>query len=242
MAEAEIKFAREERDGIIPVGTYIFDAAARLGIEISEECERRGENDSCAVTIKKGAELLSEPTKAEIEHLSEKRRKDGERLACQAKIEKSGEVVIMTKEKVVEEKPEVEAKTEEFRKEFEKMPLEKKVASLLELEMIALGETVSFIFNSPSEVVSKVMDVMAQFGRQKEEESKEATRPEEHKTEAEENEEAEIPVKKTSSKKAEETAEKKPAAKKTAKKTTAKKDETEDSKTENSETKDSKEK
>lgn len=226
MAEAEVKFEREERDGIIPVGTYIYDAAARLGIEISEECERHGENDSCAVTIKKGAELLSEPTKAEIEHLSGKRRKDGERLACQAKIEKSGEVVVMTKEKVVEEKPEAEEKTEEFRKEFEKMPLEKKVASLLELEMIALGETVSFIFNSPSEVVSKVMDVMAQFGRKKEDASKEATRPEEHKTE-DENKDAEIPVKKTSSKKAEETAAKKPAAKKTTQKTTVKKTEVE---------------
>lgn len=227
---ADVKFEREDRDGIVAVGTYLIDAAGRLGIEISEECERRGENDSCAVTIKKGEDLLSELTQAEIEHLSEKRRKDGERLACQAKIEKSGEVVIMTKEKVVEEKPEVEEKTEEFRKEFEKMPLEKKVASLLELEMIALGETVSFIFNSPSEIVSKIMDVMAQFGRQKEDESKDAKRPDEHKSE-DENEDAEIPVKKTETKKKEESsakkttaAKKKPAAKKPAPKTSAKKD------------------
>lgn len=237
MAEAEVIFEREERDGIIPVGTYLYDAAARLGIEISEECERRGENDSCAVTVKKGAELLSDPTKAEIEHLSDARRKNGERLACQAKIEKSGEVLIMTKEKVVEEKPEVEEKTEAFRKEFEKMPLEKKVASLLELEMIALGETVSFIFNSPSEVVSKVMDVMAQFGREKEDASKEATRPEEHKTDEEETVEAEIPVKKTASKKAEEKADSKPATKKSTRKTTAKKAET---KAETEETEESK--
>ncbi len=225
---ADVKFEREERDGIVAVGTYLIDAAGRLGIEISEECERRGENDSCAVTIKQGVDLLSEPTQAEIEHLSEKRRKDGERLACQAKIEKSGEVVIMTKEKVVEEKPEVEEKTEEFRKEFEKMPLDAKVASLLELEMITLSETVSFIFNSPYEVVGKVMDVMANFGRQKEDETKEAKRPEEHKTENG-NEEAEIPVKKTESKKKEEaaakktaTAKKKPEAKKPVVKTTEK--------------------
>ncbi len=208
MTEAEVKFEREERDGIIAVGTYLFDAARRLGIEISEECERRGENDSCAVTVTKGGDLLSETTQAEIEHLSAERRKNGERLACQAKIEKSGEVCIMTKEKVVEEKPETEAKTEEFRKEFEKMPLEKKVASLLDLEMITLGETVSFIFNSPSEVVSKIMDVMAQFGRQKEDETKEATRPEEHKTE-EKTEETEPTAKKPAVKK-------KPAAKKEA--------------------------
>ncbi len=209
---ADVRFEREERDGIVAVGTYLIDAAGRLGVEISDECERRGENDSCAVTVKQGSEFLSETTKAEIEHLSEERRKNGERLACQAKIEKSGEVVIMTKEKVVEDKPEAEEKTEEFRKEFEKMPLEKKVASLLELEMITLSETVSFIFNSPYEVVGKVMDVMAHFGRKIEDETKKATRPEEHISE-DENEEAEIPVKKTESKKKEDAAKKKAAAK-----------------------------
>jgi ferredoxin len=227
---ADVKFEREERDGIVAVGTYLIDAAGRLGVEIDAECDRHGECDSCAVTVKQGGNLLSETTQAEIEHLSDQRRKDGERLACQAKIEKSGEVVIMTKEKVVEEKPKVEEKTEEFRKEFEKMPLDAKVASLLELEMITLSETVSYIFNSPYEVVGKVMDVMANFGRQKEDESKEAKRPEEHKSEAE-NEEAEIPVKKTESKKKEEaatkkttTAKKKPAAKKPVAKTTENKE------------------
>lgn len=230
---ADVKFEREERDGIVAVGTYLIDAAGRLGVEIDAECDRHGECDSCAVTVKQGGNLLSEPTQAEIEHLSDQRRKDGERLACQAKIEKSGEVVIMTKEKKVEEKPEVEEKTEEFRKEFEKMPLDQKVASLLELEMITLGETVSYIFNSPYEVVGKVMDVMAHFGRQKEDETKEAKRPDEHKSENG-NEEAEIPVKKTESKKKEEAAKKTAAAKKksAAKKPAAKTTENKENKKE----------
>lgn len=226
MAEVDIKFEREDLEGIVAVGTYVYDAAGRMGIEIDEACLRLGENDACAVTIIKGGELLSEITQAEIEQLSDARRKKGERLACQTKFKKSGEVSIMTKEKVKEEKPETEAKKEEFRKEFEEMPLEKKIASLLELETIALGETFSFILNSPYEIAGKVMDIMAEFGLKLEDDAKKATRPEEHIPKEEKNgnkakKEKDIPVKKTASKKKAE-AKKKTAKKKT---TTAKKKE-----------------
>lgn len=212
--EAEIKFEREERDGVVAVGTYLIDAAGRLGIEIEDECGRRGECDSCSVSVKKGGDLLSKMTQREIEHLNAKRRKDGERLACQAKIEKSGEVVIMTKEKKVEDKPRAEGKTDEFRKEFEKMPLEQKVASLLELEAITLGETVSYVFNAPYEFAGKVMGVMSNFGRKMEDDCKEATRPEEHKG-AEKEAKAESPKKKPAAKK--KGSAKKPSRKKTPK-------------------------
>lgn len=185
MAEVEVKFEREERDGVVAVGTYLIDAAGRLGVEVETECERRGECDSCAMTIKQGGDLLSELTKAESEHLTAARRKAGERLACQAKLEKSGEVVIMTKEKKTQEKPEAEDKTESFRKEFEELPLEKKIASLLELEAIALGETFSFVLNSPSAIFGKVMDVLAEMGLKLEDDAKKEKRPEEHQTEEE---------------------------------------------------------
>jgi ferredoxin len=181
MEEVDIKFERENLSGLVAAGTYLFDAARRFGIEV--ECERTGASDACAMQILQGRELLSDLTKAEIEQLSDERRKNGERLACQAKIEKSGEVTIMTKEKVQEEKQPEEEKKETFRKEFEDLPLEKKIASLLELEAIALGETVSFVLNSPYMVFQKAMDVMAEFGLKFEKEAKEATRPEEHKAE-----------------------------------------------------------
>ena len=90
MNEIELKFERENRDGIAVAQSYLIDAARRLGVEIS--CERLGLTDDCAVTIKKGGELLSKPTKAELEVLSDKRRKKGERLACQTKLEKNGEI------------------------------------------------------------------------------------------------------------------------------------------------------
>jgi len=180
MEEVEIKFERENVEGVIPVGTYLFDAARRLGIEI--DCERLGESDLCAMRIKNGGGLLSETTKAEIKHLTSKRRKNGERLACQAKIERAGEIEIMTTKKKEKEKPSEEARTEEYRKQFEELPLEKKIASLVELEAIALGETFSFVLNSPYKIFDKVLDVLAEFGLKIETSAKEATRPSEHKS------------------------------------------------------------
>lgn len=180
MEEVELKFEREKVSGIVPLGTYLFDAARRLGIEV--ECERRGESDACAMRVKEGAEFLSEVTEREKEHLTSKRRKNGERLACQVKLEQAGEIVIMTNQKKVEDKPKEEVQTEEYRKQFEELPLEKKIASLLELEGITLSETVSFVVNSPSHIVGKIMDVLAEFGLKLEEADKKAKRPKEHKT------------------------------------------------------------
>jgi len=178
MEQVEIKFEREELTGVIPVGTYLFDAARRMGVEV--ECERLGESDLCAVRVTGGRELLSELTKAEIGQLSDERRSSGERLACQAKIERAGEITIMTTKKEEPAKPDYDAKKEAYRKDFQDLPLEKKIASLVDLEAIALGETFSFIINSPSMIVGKLMDVLAEFGLRMEDEAKKQTRPAEH--------------------------------------------------------------
>lgn len=180
--EAELKFEKENRNGIAVVGSYLIDAAKRLGIEIHDDCGRLGLCDSCAVTVKSGAEFLSEPTKAELEQLSEDRRKQGERLSCQAKIAKEGEIVIMTHEKK-DERPQEERKHEEYRKEFEELPLEKKISRLMELEAVALSETLTYILNSPYAIGGKVMDFLSDFGFKFEKEAKEAKKPEEHKEE-----------------------------------------------------------
>jgi hypothetical protein len=155
MREVEVKFEREDQEGI----------------------------HHCAVTVPVGAHLLSPETKAESEYFTKHGRRTNERLACQVKIDGPGEVVVMTKEKAKEPDAETtgEDKSEQYRKEFAEMPLEKKIANLVQLETIALGETVSFIINSPFKVADKVMDVMAEFGFKKEEKQKEAARPAEHK-------------------------------------------------------------
>ncbi len=180
MKEVEIKFEREDRDGIVAVGTYLLDAARRLGIDL--QGEEFDETEFFVFKITKGSELLSAPTKTEIKHLSAERRKQGERLACHAKIKKAGEIVVMTAKKKEEEKPDEEKMREDYRKQFEELPLEKKIASLFELETIALGETLSFVINSPSMIVGKFMDVLAEFGLKMEDEAKKQTRPNEHQT------------------------------------------------------------
>jgi ferredoxin len=176
--EAELKFERENTGGVAVVGTYLIDASRRLGVEIFDECGRLGLCDTCAVTIKSGAEFLSPPTKAEIEQLSEERRNNGERLSCQAKIAAEGEIVILTKEKAEEEPKDI---NETYRKEFAELPLDKKVANLVQLEAMTLSETFSFLLNSPQKIVGAVMGVMAQFGLKIEDEEKKAKRPAEHK-------------------------------------------------------------
>ncbi|MGI8469454.1 MAG: hypothetical protein ACR2N3_13475 [Pyrinomonadaceae bacterium] len=178
--ETEITFNPSGRNGLIAVGTYLLDAAKRLGVEM--ECEEHGgENEICVVKVTQGANLLSPLTKFELEYLNEKRRHHGNRVASQAKIEREGEIVIMVKEKKQPEASAEEKKAKESRKEFEELPLEKKVAQLLELEFITLGETFSFVFNSPFKIVDKVMDVMAEFGLKMDRETKNAKRPDEHK-------------------------------------------------------------
>jgi ferredoxin len=179
--EAELKFEREKRNGIAVVGSYLLDAARRLGVEIKAECGRLGLCDSCAVKIDKGSECLSDLTKAEMEQLSGKRRRNSERLACQTKIIKEGEIVVMTQEKKKEEKPPEEEIAEEFKKEFAALPLEKKIARLVELEAITLGETFAYVLNSPYKIGEKIMEILAQFGLKLEEEAKKAKQPEEHK-------------------------------------------------------------
>ncbi len=84
------------------------------------------------------------------------------------------------------DEPTAEEKAGQYKKEFTELPLEKKLASLVELEGIALGETISFIINSPYLVFGKVMDIMAEFGLKKEQESKKAARPKEHEAKPEE--------------------------------------------------------
>ena len=185
MKEVEIKFEREDREGLVAVGTYLIDAAKRFGIRFEDVCLPEADTHFCSITVIKGADLLSPETNAESEYFAKNGGGKRERLACQVRIDKSGEVVVMTKESKKEEPP-VEASTEDtsehYRKQFAELPLEKKIANLVQLETIALGETVSFIINSPFKIADKMMDVMAEFGFKKEEQQKEAVRPTEHQT------------------------------------------------------------
>ena len=179
MPEATLTFKQEEREGIIPVGTYLSDAAARFGVRFEGKCVPTEGIHFCQVSVDEGAKHLSTRTAAEVESLDETAGTN-ERLACQAKVIEPGEIFIMTKKKEKADPEEKEPAEKEYTKEFAEMPLEKKFAELMQLEAITLSETFSFILNSPYLVFDKVMDVMADFGLKKEENGKKATRPAEH--------------------------------------------------------------
>jgi ferredoxin len=109
MADAVVTFERENAEGLVAVGSYLGDAAKRLGVKFEAECTVEPAEHHCAVEVKKGGELLSEATAGEKETLKDAKLGRGWRLACHAKIEKVGEVVVMTKEKPkVEEEAEKE--------------------------------------------------------------------------------------------------------------------------------------
>ncbi len=197
--EAELKFVREKRHGIAVVGSCLLDAAARLGVFIDSDCGRLGNCDGCAVKVSAGGENLSEVTASETEQLSAARRKNGERLSCQAIIIKSGEISIMTEEKKKDEKAPDEKRADEYKKEFSELPLEKKMERLMELEAIAFGETVSYVMNAPYTIGGKFVDLLAQYGFKIEADAKKAKQPEQ-KTAEPESEKADDEVKRPKTK------------------------------------------
>ena len=182
MQEVEIKFD-EGREGIVPVGTYLIDAARRLGAVSDFECGVE-EGHDCKITISEGRDLLSPISDEEREKLSAAGAGKDVRFACYAKIEKPGVSTAMVEKKKtqVNETKDEKEREKAYRKEFTELPLEKKIAELAHPEMIALGETFAFVINSPFKIFDKLGDVMAEFGFKKEEEQKRKTRPGETKT------------------------------------------------------------
>jgi ferredoxin len=182
MSDVNIYFQRERLGGIVAVGSYMSDVFRRFGVKFEKECDRAGGFHVCAVSIEEGWDRLSDLTRVELEHLAKNGRRTNVRLACEARIIKPGELVIMTEEKKEAPKQE-QPKKDKFQEEFEAMPLEKKIASLLRMEAVTLGETFAYVVNSPMKVVEKVGDVIAEFGVKLEQEAKKAARPQEPKAE-----------------------------------------------------------
>ncbi len=175
----DIKFEPDGRSGIIAEGTYLWDAAKRLGVRLPAECEGRGECDTCAVIVEAGATLLSSLTEAERKLLSPERLAAGERLACQVRVEHAGELTLRPVP-FTERAETTEEAVKDFRKEFKEMPLDRKMATLAELEAVTMFQTLSAVMNLPFTIGEKVMDLMAGRGRAKTRQEREARRPAEH--------------------------------------------------------------
>lgn len=175
MTQVEIRFG-EGREGLMPLDTFLGDAARRLGIS-RLQCDMYGHH--CDFEIDDGIELLSPVTDEEREQIEKLGRTGRVRLGCFAQIIKPGELNVMTtkaNEKTTE--PDMsEKRSEAYRKEFAELPLEKKIANLVRLEAITISETLAYVINSPFTVFDKIGDVLAEFGFKKEEEEKKRSRP-----------------------------------------------------------------
>ncbi|MGI9108375.1 MAG: 2Fe-2S iron-sulfur cluster-binding protein [Pyrinomonadaceae bacterium] len=174
-----VEFVPEGRQGVVAEGTYLWDAAKRLGLRLPAECEGRGECDTCAVVVKEGATLLSSLTNAERERLSPERLAAGERLACQAKIERGGDLVLQSVP-VTERQETAEEIKQDFRAEFREMPLQQKLTMLVELEAIVASQTFKAITDVPRSFFEKGVDLIVGFGRARARREREARRPTEH--------------------------------------------------------------
>jgi ferredoxin len=184
-----VEFVPDGRHGVVAEGTYLWDAAKRLGLRLPAECEGRGECDTCAVIVREGATLLSGLTGAERTRLSPERLAAGERLACQTKIERAGDLVLEPVPVTVRQETAEEVK-QDLRAEFREMPLTQKLATLVELEAIAATQTFKAIADVPVSYFEKGLDYVVNFGRARARRERQARRPAEHVAGARKNPEA----------------------------------------------------
>jgi ferredoxin len=176
------KIDGEEHSGIIAEGTYLLDAARRLGVRLPLECGGRGECDTCAVHIEEGATLVSSLTEGERTRLSPERLLAGERLACQTKIERGGDLVLRPVPQT--ERAETTAEADrDLRREFRQLPLRKKLATLAELEAVTAYQALDALAGLPFAVFAKGLDLLAVRGRKLHQRERAARRPAEHRTE-----------------------------------------------------------
>ena len=166
----------EGHTGLVAEGTFLWDAAKRLGVNLPAECGGRGECDTCAVVVEDGATLLSDLTDAERVRLSPERLAAGERLACQAKAERGGRLVLRPVP-VAERAETTEETARDFREEFKRMPLKKKLATLAGLEADIAYETLLRAAELPFDIIGKGLDLLGGRGHKLAERERAARRP-----------------------------------------------------------------
>jgi ferredoxin len=148
--------------GLVAQGTYLIDAARRLGVALGTGCTAgQGECPTCLVVINSGADLLSDLSHAEARQLGNAPMGQVLRLACQTKIEGHGELVIGTNAP----RPPAPTQAEEvsdIHRKFNDLPLGKKLATLVQFEAITMSQAFDSAIEKPLELGSKA------FGKIKE--------------------------------------------------------------------------
>ena len=160
--------------GVVAQGTYLIDAARRMGASLGTGCTAgKADCPSCVVSVKTGAELLSPPSAAEEKQLGAEQLDQAYRLACQAKIEHQGDVVVMVN--VTPRRPAPVDTEAELRTKFGALPLGKKLATLMQLEAITMSEAFDSVIEKPLAFGSKKFDAFMARARAKNAATKQKT-------------------------------------------------------------------
>ena len=163
-----ITFEPSGISGLVAEGTYLIDAAHRMGVSLGSGCVRgKVACPACLVTVTSGAEMLSSRSEVEKRLLAGEELDPASRLACQVKIETPGELVIRVSNQKLADGPKATA-TNDFPKRFADLPLNKKIATLLQLEAIAMSEAIDTAIQTPISLGSRALDAIGRYAsRQK---------------------------------------------------------------------------
>src|SRR5688572_19568703 len=155
-----ITFEPSGLSGVVAEGTYLIDAAHRMGVSLGEGCTiGKGECPSCLVSVKAGSTLLSEPSAAELKQLAVEDLAQSHRLACQVKLQFPGEVVVMASARKVSGGTPRDT-VSELRRDFGSLPLSQKLATLVQLEAITMSEAFDSAIEKPLAFGAKTMDAV----------------------------------------------------------------------------------
>ena len=162
-----ITFEPSGLSGVVAEGTYLIDAARRMGVSLGDGCTiGKGECPTCLVSVKSGAALLSAPSVAELKQLSEEDLAQSQRLACQVKLEFPGDVVVMASaRKPTGATPRDTASG--LRRDFGSLPLSQKLETLVQLEAITMSEAFDTAIEKPLAFGAKTMDAILSKTRAK---------------------------------------------------------------------------
>ncbi len=163
-----ITFEPSGLTGLVAEGTYLIDAARRMGVSLGEGCTiGKSECPACLVSVKSGAALLSAPSAAELKLLDVEELAQSHRLVCQVKLQFPGEVVVMATARKPGSSGVPRDTASEVRKEFGSLPLRQKLATLVQLEAITMSEAFDSAIEKPLAFGAKTMDAVLNKTRTK---------------------------------------------------------------------------
>jgi ferredoxin len=158
--------------GLVSEGTYLIDAARRMGVSLGAGCTAgKGECPACLVSVKSGGDLLSPPSVAEETQLGAEQLDHALRLACQVKLEHHGDVVVMGAGRQARSAASNDTASELVKK-FGTLPLSKKIATLVQFETITMSQAFDSAIEKPLAYGSKTFDAIMNRARARSEQKK----------------------------------------------------------------------